>query len=73
MRIWLMQDPETDRIALQDREPGEESFPAGRRGAGWEVRVSELDDDVMTDLLAARLSPIEQTLLHRQLWAEAAT
>lgn len=64
-------DPETERIALLDAEPGDDNFPRGKRGRGWQVRRGELDEQVWDDLMACRLTPDEQDLVHQEAWAKA--
>lgn len=72
MIVWMTFDPETERIALLDSEPGDGNFPRGKRGRGWEVRQSVMDEGVWADLMASRLAPDEQDDLHQRLWMEAA-
>lgn len=64
----MTRDPETERIALLDTEPGEASFP--RRAGDWEVRIGEVEEAEWENLVTARLTPAEQTALHRQAWSE---
>lgn len=70
MKVWLALDPETRRVFMQDREPGDGDFPRGTRGLSWPIRTGDVDDDVWTGLLAGRLSPDDQDQLHRQLWTD---
>lgn len=65
-------DPETERIALLDEEPGDLNFPRGPRGRGWTVRAGTMDPAPWDDLMAGRLTPDEQDELHQRLWTESA-
>lgn len=73
MIVWMTRDPETERIALLDSEPGDGNFPRGLRGRGWETRKGEVTETEWDDLMAARLTPDEQTALHHKAWSEGST
>lgn len=66
----MTRDPETERISFLNREPDDTSFPRSKRGRGWQIRRAELDEDVWDDLMAARISPDDQDVLHQTKWAE---
>ena len=68
--IWLLLDPQTNRVSIQVNEPSESSFPPGIRGAGWSARQAEIDNGVYADLLAGRIPPGEMDRIHRELWTE---
>lgn len=68
MHVWLALDPETRRVAMQDREFGDEDFPRGTRGLSWPQREATIDEETWTRLLAGALPYHEQDALHRDLW-----
>lgn len=70
MTVWMILDPETERVALLSSEPGDSDFPRGLRGRGWEVRRGTVPDAAWADLMAARLTPDEQTALHLETWSK---
>lgn len=66
----MTRDPETERVALLDSEPGDGNFPRGLRGRGWEVRRGEIPEEAWNALMDATLTPDEQTALHLETWSK---
>lgn len=71
IKVWLALDPETRRVALQDQEFGEESFPPGMRGASWPVRQGSMDSDTYNRIMRCDLSDSEVDKIHRDLWTKS--
>lgn len=78
MKIWLVRDPERERIAVQNREIDDSNLPVGPRGRGWEIReldaVDEYDfERIMEGICGGRITAEEMDELHQQWWEEAAS
>ena len=70
MRIWMAMDPETRRIALQDREFGDSDFPPGLRGLGWPQREGHITQEEWDGIMAGTLTGDEVDEIHRRTWTE---
>ncbi len=71
MQIWMTMDKETRRISVIDREPGDQDFPAGLRGAGWPVRTLEIEQEKYDGLMTGRIVGQEGDDLHQGWWNAA--
>ena len=70
MRVWMTMDPETRRVALQDREFGDGDFPPGLRGLGWPQREGELHDDAYAAIMEGGLTAEQINDIHRTCWSQ---
>jgi hypothetical protein len=70
--VWLVQDPETFRVAILTHEPADGDFPHGLRGVGWPVREADIPAADLARVLRAEATPAEQDDLHRSWWSQAA-
>lgn len=68
MRVWLAMDPDTFRIAMQDREFGDADFPRGLRGLDWPLREAEISEEEWEGILAGTLPGDEVNAIHRDAW-----
>lgn len=68
IRVWMMLDPETERVSIQEREPDDGSFPRGRRGRSWPRRQGRVDEAEWHRLLRAEMTPEEQDAFHLAAW-----
>jgi hypothetical protein len=71
IHIFMAKDPETGRIFAQRREWDDTSFPKGARGAGWLMRVTQVEDEEWESCLrgsSAGMGPVAQDIVHQQWW-----
>jgi hypothetical protein len=73
IQVWLSLDPETERIAIQEREFDDGSFPRGRRGKSWPQRKGHVRESEWRRLLAGGMSLEEQDAFHLAAWARGAS
>jgi len=70
MHVWMVMDPETRRVAMQNREFADGDLPPGLRGLDWPAREGEVDDEVWASMLAGDLSGDEVNKIHRDTWTQ---
>lgn len=69
--IFMAQDPQTHRVAVQIRPFAGYDFPPGHRGEGWEEREHDVDKALLSRMLNGNLVPETQDRLHREWWSAA--
>lgn len=70
MKVWLIRDPDSGRIAMQDRGFSDTDHPRGM-GAKWQRRVGIVKDETWQALLRGELSALDQDDLHHGAWGKA--
>ncbi len=72
MHLWMTRDPETRRVMSQPRAFEKYDFPPGKRGQGWPIHETDVEQADWDSIMEATITPDEAAALQLSWWEAAA-